>query len=290
MSGRSPRRAPRAPGAGGDDSAHQSSNGSPVWSTVLSSGTRRRYRRGRWRRRAVPLLGQRCALAASFSMPSVFGVLEAGGVAEQVGRHGRGLPEHVVGHDLREVEHQGLVDFGLDIEDVAELVDPVVHVHGIICPTRSRTPNALGQVSRSSRCVDVAASSPCAGTSPGRAPAIRRASPRRRSGRAGRASSAAPRTANARCRRPDVAERRPVAGLGRRQQADVRSAPSPPGMSTARTTTRRGVVQARVDPRTPPLPGRRTPAARASKTTGGGRSLVADHHDGPRRLRRRRAW
>ena len=43
---------------------------------------------------------------------------------------GAALPDHVVGRHLRQVEDQRLVDLGLDVEDIAQLVDPVVEVHG----------------------------------------------------------------------------------------------------------------------------------------------------------------
>ena len=43
---------------------------------------------------------------------------------------GAALPDHVVGGHLGQVEDQRLVDLGLDVEGVTQLVDPVVEVHG----------------------------------------------------------------------------------------------------------------------------------------------------------------
>ena len=57
-------------------------------------------------------------------------VVARGREAEEVRRHRRRQVLDVVGRDLRQVGQQALVDLGLDVEDVAELVDPVVEVHG----------------------------------------------------------------------------------------------------------------------------------------------------------------
>ena len=71
------------------------------------------------------------------------GARAAGGEAEQVRRHRRGRPLDVVGGTLGQVEHQALVDLGLDVEDVAQLVDPVVQVHGPTFANERRPRNPL---------------------------------------------------------------------------------------------------------------------------------------------------
>ena len=54
---------------------------------------------------------------------------EATSQQREQGRHRRRGSLDVVGGVAREVEDQCLVDLGLDIEGVTQLVDPVVKVH-----------------------------------------------------------------------------------------------------------------------------------------------------------------
>ena len=195
---------------------------------------------------------------------------------------GAALSDDVVRHDLREVEHQALVDLGVDVEGVAQLVDPVVQVHGSNLATPVETRKHFGKVvPRVDVCGLVARGRYLARSSPPSRPRIAApvgpVGPRPVERRAG--------TASARCRPPARGEHRPVAPTaaatsradGRRRHArhvdrqhhDQRSAGvSPTG--------------ARRDRRTPPRPDRRTPAARGSRRTARsvGR-LVADDDDGP---------
>ena len=125
------RPAPRGRPARGGTARLHSSNSSPLWSTprvvrdvvVDVDGVRRA-------RRAVPALGQRLGPRGQPLDLLGVGVRGAGGVPEQVRRDRGGRPDDVVGGHLGEVEDQCLVDLGLDVEDVTQLVDPVVQVHG----------------------------------------------------------------------------------------------------------------------------------------------------------------
>ena len=133
--GRAPRRTPATSGP----------PGSRTTIAFIGVVTRTRRRCGRPRCRRGPRRRRRSgsgapdgwsqfsarawAFAASRSISSTFGVRGAGGVPEEVRRDRRGLADHVVGGHFGQVEDQRLVDLGLDVEDVAQLVDPVVEVH-----------------------------------------------------------------------------------------------------------------------------------------------------------------
>ena len=134
---------------------------------------RRRCRRGPARRAGRSQSSASAwAWAASFSIVLGSRVLGPGREAEQVRRDGCGDLGHVVGCGPCEVEHEGLVHLGLDVEHVAQLVDPVVEVHRV----QSRhcgvdpQPRARGSAHRAgragpARCRRRAPRRPSAGTS-----------------------------------------------------------------------------------------------------------------------------
>ena len=226
-------------------------------------GPRRRCRRGPARRPGGPSPRPAPgACAASFSIASGSAPARRG-VPEQVRRDRAPPAVDVVGRDLREVEDQGLVDLGLDVEGVAQLVDPVVQVHGpnLVIGAGPSSPTGRRFVERltakSRRSSQVSTSRPrrrAAGNvrerraGPAAAQRHRRAGPR---GRAARTSSRRRPTTPASCRRPS---------------ASTRHAPSTP---SAAASSRRDRVRRRraACPRPAPRPGRGVRRARRRRSS-----------------------
>ena len=160
-----------ASGLGGDDGSHgaslgraasrtavgSASNSSVLWSTELSSGISSSTSSGSGASagRSQPSASAWARAASSRSAPGRRPGAPAA-TPEEVRRDRRGRPLHLVGGDPGQVEDQRLVDLGLDLEHVAQLVDPVVKVHRSRFPTpnaRAATPDSRhpGHVSRRSR-------------------------------------------------------------------------------------------------------------------------------------------
>ena len=169
-----------------------------MWSTALSSGTSSSMSSGSG---AVAGRSQASASACARRGQALH-LLGVRGVArrreaEEVRRHRRRHVLDAVGRDLRQVSQQALVDLGVDVEDVAELVDPVVEVHGSTVtphPGESQAPSGELVVTDAVRRRGRGRPPRCP-----RRGARRRPTARRR-GRGGRATAAAPHRAGPRGR------------------------------------------------------------------------------------------
>src|SRR3954468_14470779 len=138
-------------------------------------------------RRAVPALRQ--TLGPSGQPLDLLDVRigASGSPPEQERGDRRSWTDHVLGRHLRQVEDQRLVDLGLDVEDVTQLVDPVVQVHGLNLAKGSRGFKCLG-----GWCLD-GLRAPAPGRASRRRARCRHRSPRRR--RRGRRSTGRPASA-----------------------------------------------------------------------------------------------